>query len=170
MKSLKKDEDYLYAKSKNYIEIMHLQEDNCSAIAENYDIYKMNSLKLIDQSIDNSRDFIIINIILRSIIRPNPTLTVTKFKGENKYRALHYHYDETSKKSNRVTDSFIATDNIEKKFYDLEDYFYNKQSAGKIFENFNDAQTHSSDFSTYYIVARISGKMITKKIYFADNY
>ncbi|SEN12204.1 hypothetical protein SAMN05421856_1231 [Chryseobacterium taichungense] len=168
---LDNNEDYDYVKSIGDTVTMNVFKMNCRAVAENYDIYKKNSLKLIEQNFSN-KDFIVINVILKSIYRPNPTLTVMKFKNAKDYNALHYTYgfDDISKKSYRITDSTIATDNIEKKFQLLEDYFYNKKMKDRIFENFKDAQKYYKDFSVYYIVAKISGKIITKKIYFADDF
>jgi hypothetical protein len=172
LKSLEEDEEYKYLKNKNDTMMINLYNTNCLSAVERYDFFKMNSLKLVDSvAEDNKSDFVIINIILQSLSRPNPVLTVIKFKNENRYSIIHndYAYDENKQMSYRVSDSSLAGYKPENNFKELEAYFYNNIPNDKIFEIFKEAEKKYNDFNTYYIVVRVSGKIITKKLFFADH-
>jgi len=163
---LKTDQDYLHVKKIKDTMLIKLLEGECSAIASNYDLFKTNTVKLLNlNDYDKKKNFIIINKNIKTNRKPTPVLTVLKFEKNDKYYAIHNYEAYYDIKQ----DSLMAGYKPEKEFQILENYFYNKRTENKIFENFNDAQTYSNDFSTYYIVARISGKMITKKIYFANE-
>jgi len=171
-KRLQQNEDYIYVKSINDTMLISLLEKNCLFTAENFDFFKNNSLNLINSNSQNNiGDFIIINTILRSTSRPNPTLSIMKFKDDDQYFVLHNDsaYDKIKKKSYQITDSSLAGYKPENNFKELETYFYNQKPNKKIFKTFEKAEKKYKNFNTYYIVARISGKIVTKKIYFAGD-
>lgn len=171
---LKENKDYLYVKSIKDTILIKLLESNCGVIAETYSNYERNTFDLIHQNISNESDFIIINMDIKSVYYPSPILSVMKIKNKNKLHTIHYDYgyDEISKKSYRITDSLITIDHIEGKMSVLEDYFYSKKLNDKIFKNQKKAlkKYNYQYIKTYFIVARISGKIITQKIYFVDDH
>lgn len=97
---LKGDEDYLSVKKKKDTMLINLLENECNLIAANYDIFKKNTIKLLNQN-KNNNNFIIINKNIKTNSKPKPVLTVLKFENNNKYYASHnyeayYHIKEDS--------------------------------------------------------------------------
>lgn len=166
---LKKDKDYLYAKKEKSTSITNALEGSCSVNIQRFDLFSESSVKLIDSvaSKDNS-DFIIINRTLRSLSNAKPTLTILKFKDQDSYNVIHKHY-EYSENGNPyvISDSEIGDYKLKENFNIIEKYMYINRNSNKINES---PRKILRSMIEYFIVARISGKIIIKKIYFADDF
>lgn len=166
------NDDYKHFKEKKNIKAISLLESACNESIKDYKLYTKNTFNLIDSLIQNRNDdFIIVNKPLKSISYSNPTLTILKFRNEKKYDVVHndYAYNEQKKEYYLITDTQLVGFNTENNFKEFESYFYSKQPSNKIFDTFEEAKKKANSFNVYYIVARVSGKMILEKIFFADE-
>ncbi|SEN13314.1 Effector protein, partial [Chryseobacterium taichungense] len=164
---LKNNEDYLSVKKAKDTALIKLLEGECNLIASNYNSFEKKTIDLLNlNDSDKKRNFIIINKTIRANIKPQPVLTVLKFENSNKYYASHNYEDYYKIKQ----DSLMAGYKPEQEFEVFEKYFYHNHFNNKIFSSLKKAIKSDKNFGTYYIIARVSGKIITKKIYFADDF
>ncbi|SEN12247.1 hypothetical protein SAMN05421856_1233 [Chryseobacterium taichungense] len=169
---LKKDKDYLYAKKEKSTSITNALEGSCSVNVQRFDLFSESSVKLIDSvaSKDNS-DFIIINRALRSLSNAQPSLTILKFKGQDKYYTIHkYYVYNDNNKDYIVSDGELVEYKPKNNFDLLENYVYKNLLTDKISKFPSKKLKYYKQMIQYFIIARISGKLIIKKIYFADDY
>lgn len=173
MKGLKNNGDYQYAKRNNIEEITKPMEEDCSVNIERFNLYNNSSNRLIDSvAMKNNSDFIIINRALNSLSNEKPTLTILKFKNQNKYYTLHnyYKYYEDNNNTYVATDSQLIEYKPEENFKIIEDYMYLNIPNIRISKKPKKLGAKGQYKAAYFIIARISGKIITKTIYFADDY
>lgn len=160
------DPDLYKAAKKNKINFDILMMA-CNDRISHYGLYESDTKNVLTTLYKNEEsNFIIVNtegFLYEPTLYTKPTFTFSRKQNEKETHIIrnYYTFDGSQPGSRLIKDSLLSDPKLESKMKLIEDYLYNKKEnaiSGKRINN-------QSVTELYYVIAKINGKFLIKKLY-----